>query len=137
MSSIFHLAFNVTNLDEAQAFYGAILGCEQGRRTDTWIDFNFFGHQLSLHLGQPFKVEKTGQVADVKVSMPHFGAILPMAQWQTLSTKLEQAEVDFEYGPAIRFRGEPGEQGTMFFRDPSGNPIELKGFESFDGVFEK
>lgn len=137
MSSIFHLAFHVTNLDEAKAFYGDLLGCEQGRQTDTWVDFNFFGHQLSLHLGEPFKVEQTGQVAEVKVSMPHFGAILPMAQWQSLSERLEQAGIAFEYGPKIRFQGEAGEQGTMFFRDPSGNPIEIKGFESFEGVFEK
>lgn len=137
MSSIFHLAFHVTNLEEAKAFYGDLLGCEQGRQTDTWIDFNFFGHQLSLHLGEPFKVEKTGQVAEVKVSMPHFGAILPMAEWQALSERIEAAGIEFEYGPKIRFQGEAGEQGTMFFRDPSGNPIEIKGFESFEGVFEK
>ncbi|MFQ3229737.1 VOC family protein [Reinekea sp.] len=137
MSSIFHLAFHVTNLEEAKAFYGDLLGCEQGRQTDTWIDFNFFGHQLSLHLGEPFKVEKTGQVAEVKVSMPHFGAILPMNEWQALSERLETAGIEFEYGPKIRFQREAGEQGTMFFRDPSGNPIEIKGFESFEGVFEK
>lgn len=137
MSSIFHLAFHVTNLEEAKVFYGNLLGCEQGRETDTWVDFNFFGHQLSLHLGEPFKVEKTGQVAEVKVSMPHFGAILPMAEWQALSERLKDAGIEFEYGPKIRFQGEAGEQGTMFFRDPSGNPIEIKGFESFDGVFEK
>jgi extradiol dioxygenase family protein len=137
MSSIFHLAFHVTDLEDAKAFYGDLLGCEQGRQTETWVDFNFFGHQLSLHLGEPFKVEKTGQVAEVKVSMPHFGAILPMIEWQALSERLTLAGIEFEYGPKIRFQGEAGEQGTMFFRDPSGNPIEIKGFESFDGVFEK
>jgi extradiol dioxygenase family protein len=137
MSPIFHLACNVTNLDEARTFYGDLLQCEEGRHTDTWVDFNFFGHQLSLHLGEPFNTDKTGDVGHVKVSMPHFGAILAMPQWQALADRLEQAGVEFEYGPTIRFQGEPGEQATMFFRDPSGNPIEIKGFHSFDGVFDK
>ncbi|MDN3647815.1 VOC family protein [Reinekea marina] len=137
MTPIFHLACHITNINEAKAFYGTLLGCEQGRETETWVDFNFFGHQLSLHLGEPFQVENSGQVAEVKVPMPHFGAILPMQQWQALADRLTKAGISFEYGPTIRYQGEPGEQGTMFFRDPSGNPIELKGFESFEGVFEK
>ena len=133
----FHLAIHVTNLETTRAFYTDILGCREGRSTDTWIDFDFFGHQLSLHLGAPFLKSTTGIVDGVKVSMPHFGAVLPMEQWQALADQLQTAGVVFEYGTKVRFEGEPGEQATMFFRDPSGNPIEIKGFKDLDGVFAK
>lgn len=135
MTAIFHLAFHVTDLDETRKFYRDLLGCEEGRSTQTWVDFDFFGHQISCHLGTPFKTENTGEVAGVKVPMPHFGALLPMDEWQRLADKLAAAGISFEYGPVIRFKGEAGEQGTLFFRDPSGNPIEIKGFASFDTVF--
>jgi uncharacterized protein len=137
MHSRFHLAFHVTDLNVARRFYGGVLGCEEGRSTDTWVDFDFFGHQISLHLGKPFAAEDTGRVDDVMVPMPHFGAILSMHDWQALAARIESAGVNFVLKPSIRFAGEPGEQGTMFFKDPSGNPIEIKGFADFDGMFAR
>lgn len=133
--SIFHLAFNVTDLDAARAFYGGVLGCTEGRSTETWVDFNFFGHQISLHLGTPFATEATGHVGEHLVPMPHLGVILPKAKWDALAARLQEADVTFVIEPFTRFAGEPGEQSTMFFRDPSGNPIEIKGFAEMDGVF--
>lgn len=133
--SIFHLAYNVTNLDEARAFYGGLLGCQVGRSTESWVDYNFFGHQISLHLGAPFKTEATGKVGAHMVLMPHLGVILDMASWQVLADKLKTAGVEFAIPPTLRFAGEPGEQSTMFFKDPSGNPIEVKGFKDMSGVF--
>lgn len=135
MRSLFHLAYHVLNLDEARAFYGDLLGCTEGRSTDTWVDFDFYGHQISLHLGTPFHTENTGKVGEHWVPMPHLGLILPLAEWQTMADRLQQANVVFDIPPSIRFAGQPGEQRTMFFRDPSGNPIEIKGFADFEGVF--
>ena len=133
--SIFHLAYHVTDLDEARAFYGGLLGCAEGRSTDTWVDFDFFGHQISLHVGKPFETTNTGKVGDHMVPMPHMGVILPMEDWQMLADRLTEEGLEFELAPFVRFAGEPGEQGTMFFRDPSGNPIEVKGFAEASGVF--
>lgn len=134
-ASLFHLAYHVDDLDTARAFYGGVLGCAEGRSTDTWVDFSFFGHQLSLHLGQAFVTTNTGKVGDHLVPMPHLGVVLPMADWEALAARLRDAGVDFVLAPHIRYQGEPGEQGTMFFRDPAGNPIEAKGFADWDGVF--
>lgn len=131
----FHLAIHVTDLDKARAFYGDLLGCREGRSTDTWVDFDFFGHQLSLHLGTPFPTAKTGQVGEHKVPMPHFGVVLPMNDWKALAKRLEDQGLAFELKPQLRFEGTPGEQATMFFYDPSGNPIEIKGFNDQDGIF--
>ncbi len=136
MNSIFHLAFNVTDLEVACNFYTHVLGCEQGRRTNTWVDYNFFGHQLSLHLGQPFHVEPTGKVDNIAVPMPHFGAILPLDQWQALAEKLQTLKTTFIIPPGIRFEGQAGEQHTMFFNDPFGNPLEFKSFANVDQVFQ-
>jgi extradiol dioxygenase family protein len=111
--SRFHLAFHVTDLNAARAFYGDILGCAEGRSTESWVDFDFFGHQISLHLG----------------------IILPKAEWDALAQKLKDAQTVFVIEPTTRFAGEPGEQSIMFFTDPSGNPIEVKGFKDFDGIF--
>ena len=133
--SIFHLAFNVRDLDEARRFYGGVLGCEEGRSTDTWVDFDFFGHQISMHLGEPFATARTGRVGDVMVPMPHFGIILELPAWRALAERLEVAETDFVLRPQVRFEGQPGEQWTMFFCDPFGNPIEVKGFRSLDTVY--
>jgi extradiol dioxygenase family protein len=135
MTAVFHLAYNVTDLEKARTFYGEILGCKEGRSTDTWIDFDFFGHQISLHLGEPFATHRTGIVGDHKVLMPHLGVILPLADWTSLSEKLEREGVVFDIPPVIRFEGEPGEQRTMFFTDPCGNPIEVKGFADMSNVF--
>ncbi len=133
---LFHLAISVTNLDESRAFYGGLLGCVEGRSTDSWVDYNFFGHQLTLHLGTPFKAEKTGLVDGVKVPIPHFGAILDMPVWRKLADHLTKVGVDFVLPPCNRFEGKPGEQCTMFFHDPSGNPIEIKGVTAMNEVFE-
>jgi len=136
MRSLFHLAYNVRNLEETRTFYKDLLGCTEGRSTETWVDFDFFGHQLSLHLGEPFKVENTGRVGDHMVAMPHLGVILEMPEWNALAKRLEDAEIEFIIAPTLRFEGEAGEQSTMFFTDPSGNPIEIKGFASLDSVFD-
>lgn len=136
MKSLFHLAYNVGDLDETRKFYCDLLGCREGRSTDSWVDIDFFGHQLSLHLGPPFQTERTGKVGNEMVPMPHLGVILPLEAWQTLACRLKDAGIDFVFPPFARFVGEPGEQHTMFFLDPFGNPIEIKGFADFDNVFE-
>ncbi len=135
MQSLFHFAFNVTDLDAARRFYGGTLGCTEGRSTDTWVDFDFFGHQISLHLGTPFKTENTGHVGEHLVPMPHFGLVLALPDWQALAARLEAADIAFILRPQLRFEGQPGEQWTMFFCDPSGNPIEIKGFRSLNTIY--
>ena len=136
MRSLFHFAFNVTDLDTARRFYGDVLGCREGRSTDTWVDFDFFGHQISLHLGEPFKTTRTGRVGEHLVPMPHFGLVLQRADWQALAERLQAQGQAFVIEPHLRFAGEPGEQWTMFLLDPFGNPIEIKGFESLDSVYD-
>ncbi|MDE4190759.1 MULTISPECIES: VOC family protein [Phaeobacter] len=133
--SIFHLAYHVDDLEAARAFYGGALGCDEGRSTDTWVDFNFFGHQISLHLGPVFATANTGKVGEHMVPMPHLGVILPQEEWRALADRLEAEGIDFTIPPTTRFAGEPGEQSTMFFHDPAGNPIEIKGFRDMAGVF--
>ena len=135
MHSLFHLAFNVTNLDQTRRFYGGVLGCTEGRSTATWVDFNFFGHQLSMHLGEPFKTACTGHVGDQLVPMPHFGLVLALPDWQALAQRLQAANIAFVLAPQVRFVGEPGEQWTMFFCDPFGNPIEIKGFRALHTLY--
>ena len=136
MKSLFHFAYNVTSLEETRVFYKDVLGCIEGRSTDTWIDFNFFGHQISMHLGEPFKVENTGKVGGHMVAMPHLGVVLELVEWEDLAQRLKDAHIKFIIPPTIRFEGEVGEQYTMFFTDPSGNPIEVKGFKNLDTVFD-
>jgi uncharacterized protein len=136
MKALFHLAYHVTDLDAARRFYGGVLGCREGRSTGTWVDFDFFGHQISLHLGEPFATTNTGRVGDKLVPMPHLGLVLQRADWQLLADRLRAAGTDFVLEPQLRFAGQPGEQWTMFFRDPSGNPIEVKGFESLDQIYD-
>jgi extradiol dioxygenase family protein len=135
MKSLFHFAFNVTDLDEARRFYGGVLACQEGRSTATWVDFDFFGHQISLHLGTPFPTSATGHVGEHLVPMPHFGLILQRADWQALADRLQAAGTAFVIAPHLRFAGLPGQQWTMFFLDPCGNPIEVKGFESLETVY--
>jgi extradiol dioxygenase family protein len=137
MRSLFHLAFHVTDLDQARAFYGAVLGCAEGRSTATWVDFDFCGHQLSLHLGEPFRTTRTGQVGNVLVPMPHFGLVLELPEWQAMAQRLRDAGTDFVLEPQVRYAGEPGEQWTMFFCDPFGNPIEVKGLRSMEGLYAR
>ena len=135
MNNCFHLAFHVTDLDQTRRFYGEVLGCTEGRSTATWVDFDFFNHQLSMHLGEPFKTTTTGRVGDKLVPMPHFGLVLALPDWQALAQRLKSAKIEFVLPPHVRYPGEAGEQWTMFFCDPSGNPIEVKGFASPDGLF--
>lgn len=135
MKSLFHLAYHVDDLAAARAFYGGVLGCREGRSTATWVDFDFFGHQISLHLGTPFATTDTGVVGEHRVPMPHLGVVLELPEWQRLAERLRAAGVAFVLPPQVRFEGKPGEQWTMFFRDPAGNPIEVKGLRSLDQVY--
>ncbi len=136
MRALFHLAYHVHDLDAARAFYGGVLGCREGRSTETWVDFDFFGHQISLHRGEPFATTNTGHVGEHLVPMPHLGLVLRSDDWHALAKRLRDAGTRFVIEPHLRFAGQPGEQWTMFFRDPSGNPIEVKGFASLDRVYE-
>jgi extradiol dioxygenase family protein len=136
MIAPFHLAYHVIDLAAAREFYCSVLGCREGRSTETWLDVDFFGHQLSLHLGQPFPVSNTGKVGEHMVPMPHLGLILPMVQWRELADRLSMHDMTFVLAPSMRFSGKPGGQATMFFCDPSGNPIEIKGFDDLSGVFQ-
>ena len=135
----FHLAFPVHDLAAARQFYGELLGCGEGRSAAEWIDFDFYGHQIVAHL-VPHSSHSDAGVNPVDghgVPVPHFGVILEMDDWQALAKRLKAAGVAFEIEPTIRFAGEPGEQATMFFRDPSGNAIEMKAFASLDSLFAR
>jgi uncharacterized protein len=132
----FHLAIPTHDLEATQAFYGDLLGCPAGRRAEAWIDFDFFGHQLSVHL----KPEETARAATngvdgKQVPVRHFGVILPWEAWQALAARLKQQGMEFIIEPYIRFKGEVGEQATMFFADPSGNMLEFKSFRDPSQVF--
>ena len=135
---LFHLAFPVTDLAQARSFYGGLLGCPEGRSSDEWVDFNFYGHQIVAHLA-PDEVGHgaTSAVDGEQVPVRHFGVILSMAEWQALAAKLTAAGIKFVIEPHVRFKGEVGEQATMFFLDPSGNALEFKGFNDFSQVFAK
>ena len=137
----FHLAFPVSSLAASRQFYGVLMGCPEGRSSDEWIDFNFFGHQIVCHLvaGKTAKidVDPTNAVDGHDVPVPHFGAVLPIAQWQALADKLTAAGTHFIIKPYIRFKGEVGEQATMFLLDPSGNALEFKSFADLDSLFAK
>lgn len=130
----FHLALEVRNITEARAFYGGLLNCPEGRSDTSWVDFNFFGHQLVCHLSPTYPASRressNNPVDGHSVPVPHFGVVLEMEQWKTLARELEQKAVEFVIGPHIRFEGQPGEQATMFFLDPSGNPLEFKAFQN-------
>ena len=134
----FHLAFPVRDLAEARAFYGELLGCPEGRSSPDWIDFNFFGHQIVAHLA-PEEVghSKTSAVDGDQVPVRHFGAVLSIPEWEAMAGKLRAAGVKFIIEPHIRFKGEPGEQATMFFLDPSGNALEIKAFADLSSLFAK
>jgi len=133
----FHLAFPVTDLKKTRAFYENLLGCEVGRSAERWIDFNFFGHQISAHLVDgPLSDGPTNAVDGKQVPVQHFGAILDMDSWKALSKKLSAHGTDFVIEPYIRFEGEPGEQATMFLRDPSGNALEFKAFAAQEDIFK-
>ena len=132
----FHLAIPVDDLEKAEAFYGGLMGCQTGRRSDDWIDFNFFGHQLVTHLTADKPTDTpTNQVDGKDVPVQHFGIVLAPGTWRDLAAKLEAAGTDFIIAPGIRFAGQPGEQGTFFLLDPAGNALEFKYFEDMDALF--
>lgn len=138
VNNIFHLAFPVHDLDAARAFYGGVLECEEGRSSESWIDFNLYGHQIVTHLApESAGIRATNDVEADHVPIPHFGIVLPMEDWKALADKLKSKGVEFVIEPKIRFAGEVGEQATMFFLDPSGNALEFKGFSDFAQVFAK
>jgi extradiol dioxygenase family protein len=133
----FHLAFSVHDLAAARAFYVGLLCCREGRSDETWIDFDFYGHQIVAHLNPEMKVAAAhgNPVDGHDVPVPHFGVVLEMAQWETLADRLSAAGVQFVIEPCVRFKGQPGEQATLFFRDPSGNALEFKAFANVDQLF--
>ena len=125
----FHLAFPVHDLDAARTFYRDVLGCGEGRSSDHWIDFDLGGHQIVAHLDRDARPQATSNAVDGhQVPVPHFGVVLRMADWEALAARVEAAGIAFGIAPHIRFKGQPGEQATMFFRDPSGNALEFKAF---------
>ena len=137
--SPFHLAFPVDDLAAARAFYGDLLGCPEGRSSDQWIDFNLFGHQIVAHLRPRAEsgVQHYNPVDGHDVPIPHFGAVLPLDEWEKLAHRLRAANVAFIVEPYVRFHGEIGEQATMFFLDPAGNALEFKAFTDPSQLFAK
>ena len=133
----FHLAFPVRDLASTRAFYGDLLGCAEGRSADTWVDFDFFGHQISAHLADPGAPAPTNPVDGDDVPVRHFGLVLPFEEWEALAARLAARSHPFLIAPRIRFRGEPGEQGTFFVQDPSGNALEFKTFRDPRSVFAR
>jgi hypothetical protein len=135
--SPFHLAIPVHNLETSRRFYRDLLGCKEGRSSDHWIDFDFFGHQLVIHVKDVISEVVSNPVDGKEVPIPHFGVVLDMISFDKLAKKLTQKNVSFIIAPYIRFEGEIGEQATMFFKDPSGNALEFKAFKNMDQLFEK
>ncbi len=134
----FHLAFPVHDLDAARAFWGSLLGCPEGRSSDHWIDFDFHGHQIVAHLAPEAAPRRHHNDVDGDaVPVPHFGAVLDMDGWEKLAERLQAANTEFVIAPTVRFRGQPGEQATMFFLDPSGNAVEIKAMRDPANLFAK
>ena len=132
----FHLAFPVTDLAEARRFYGGFLGCAEGRSSEDWVDFDFFGHQIVAHkVDATAMTDATSLVDGRKVPVRHFGVVLDLPAWEALAAKFRAAGVAFVIEPYVRFRGEPGEQATMFFVDPFGNALEFKAFREMSSLF--
>ena len=136
MADPFHFAFFVRDLDTTRRFYGEVLGCREGRSTDTWVDFDFFGNQISAHTtGAVTPTQNTGRVEHLLVPMPHFGALLGWNDFNRLADRIRAAGLAFILEPTIRYPGQPGEQATMFLLDPSGNALEFKSFRHSEHVF--
>jgi uncharacterized protein len=131
----FHLAFAVHDLDAARAFYGGLLGCREGRSSDHWIDFDLYGHQIVAHLSPGAGDATSNPVDGQQVPVPHFGVVLTMKDWQALADRLVETGMTFGIAPHVRFKGDVGEQATMFFRDPSGNALEFKAFADEAMIF--
>ncbi|MDG2342192.1 MAG: VOC family protein [Cytophagales bacterium] len=138
MDKPFHLAFPIKDIEITKSFYSNFLGCEIGREDKKWVDFNFFGHQLSAHVKpDELKLAKKNAVDGKDVPVRHFGVVLGWDEWHDLSKKLKKLKVKFIIDPYIRFKGEIGEQATMFFLDPSGNALEFKSFKDSSQIFAK
>lgn len=136
--SPFHVAFPVHDLQAARAFYGGTLGCPEGRSSEEWIDFNFYGHQIVAHLApEETRHVQRNTVDSHGVPVRHFGIVLPMSEWEALASRLRAHGVRFLIDPYIRFQGQPGEQATMFFLDPSGNALEIKAFSDITRLFAR
>jgi uncharacterized protein len=133
----FHLAFPVHDLAAARAFWGATMGCPEGRSSDEWVDFDFYGHQIVAHLAEGAGDTASNPVDGHDVPVPHFGVVLAMDEWRALAERLTAAGTQFVIEPHIRFAGQAGEQATMFFRDPSGNAVEIKAFADFGQLFAR
>jgi extradiol dioxygenase family protein len=134
----FHLAIPVDNLSKCRDFYKQTLGCKEGRSSDHWVDFDFFGHQLVIHYKEKSEEKSHENLVDGKdVPIPHFGVVLEWEKFQELSKMLVSKKIKFIIEPYIRFEGLAGEQATMFFKDPSGNALEFKSFKDFNQIFEK
>lgn len=133
----FHLAFPVHDLEEARRFYGGLLGCPEGRSSPQWVDFDFHGHQIVAHLSAQQTAVGVSEVDGEDVPVRHFGLILSIPDWEAVTAKLRAADIPFIIEPQIRFRGQPGEQATCFFLDPSGNALELKAFADESMIFAK
>jgi extradiol dioxygenase family protein len=132
----FHLAFPVDDLDAARDFYINLLGCSEGRSSNTWVDFNFRGHQIVAHYApEEITSAKTNDVDGKSVPCRHAGIIMDMDDWRATAKRLKESGINFVIDPYIRFEGEPGEQATMFFNDPAGNAVELKAFKNIDQLF--
>lgn len=140
MSTIspFHIAIPVHNLDECRTFYRDVLNCEEGRSSDHWVDFNFFGHQLVIHYKPKSEEElHTNPVDGKSVPVPHYGVVLPWETFQSFADDLTSKGIQFIIEPYIRFKGQVGEQATMFFYDPAGNALEFKAFKDLGQLFAK
>ena len=132
----FHLAIPVKNLEICRTFYRDILHCKEGRSDTHWVDFNFFGHQLVIHQKDDFEPQQISNPVDGHdVPVPHFGVVLKMDDWEKLSERLKNNEIKFIIEPTIRFKGKPGEQATLFFKDPEGNALEFKAFKDLGQLF--
>lgn len=133
----FHLAIPVNNIESNRIFYRNILGCIEGRSSDHWVDFNFFGHQLVIHLKEKSEKTSSNPVDGKEVPIPHFGVILDMETFEIFAEDLKKKGIPFIIEPYTRFKDEVGEQATMFFKDPSGNALEFKAFRNLDHLFAK
>lgn len=134
----FHLAIPVNNVEKNRTFYRDVLGCSEGRSSDHWVDFNFFGHQLVIHYKESKQEEEYSNPVDGhNVPVPHFGVVLAWQQWHDFAERLKQHQIKFVIEPYIRFEGQVGEQATLFFKDPSGNALEFKAFKNMDQLFAK
>ncbi len=134
--SPFHLAIPVKEIVETRQFYGNVLGCSEGRSSDRWVDFDFYGHQLVIHqVDQNEEVDNSNPVDGHAVPVPHFGVVLPWDDWHALAERMQAHNTSFIIEPYIRFEGQPGEQATMFFKDPSGNALEFKSFKDPSQLF--